>query len=298
MPTKLSLERALEVVRASTEHIVLDRIRPRARYYMPDGTRCFQAVYLDTETTGLDPEDVLIELAVSAFDFDPISGRIFDVMPPRSWLEDPQRPIPDSISNLTGITDDMVRGKRIPEREVIAACSKAQLIIAHNAGFDRPMVERRIPWFAERMWACSQYDINWYKAGYSGLSMDYLAMKHARAFHDSHRAAEDVVAGVHVLASPFADGTLPMRELYANAGRVTCHIRAVGAPYDLKELLKARGYRWDPGRAGRERAWWIEIPEEACAVEQAWLVRNVYLMGGNPIVIRMTARERYSERSR
>lgn len=298
MPTKLNLERALAVVRISPNHIVLDRITPRPRYHVPDGTTCVRAVYLDTETTGVDPEDVLIEFAVAAFDFDPLSGRIFDVTLARSWLEDPKRPIPLQITNLTGITDEMVRGRSISEREVIAACDKAELIIAHNAGFDRPMVERRIPWFAEQRWACSQYDINWYEAGYSGLSMDYLVMKHARSFHDGHRAAADVVAGVHVLASAFSDGTWPMRELNANANRVTRQIRAVGAPYELKDTLKARGYRWDPGRAGRERAWWIEIPEEAFAVEQAWLIRNVYSMGGGPIVKKLTARERYSERGR
>lgn len=298
MPTKLNLERALAVIRASSDHIVLDRIVPRARYHVPDGTPCIHAIYLDTETTGIDPEDTLIELAVAAFDFDPLSGRIFRVMKPRSWLEDPKRPIPGPITNLTGITDEMVRGKTISESEVIAACDKAQLIIAHNAGFDRPLVERRIPWFAEQRWACSQYDINWYKAGYSSLSMDYLVMKHAKSFHDGHRAAADVVAGVHVLATPFSDGTWPMRALNANANRVTCQIRAVGAPYELKDTLKARGYRWDPGRAGRERAWWIEIPEEAAAVEQAWLLRNVYTMGGKPIVKKMTARERYSDRGR
>lgn len=298
MPTKLNLARALAVIRASPDHIVLDRITPRLRYHAPDGTPCIRAVYLDTETTGIDPEDVLIEFAIAAFDFDPLSGRIFDVTPARSWLEDPKRPIPTQITNLTGITDEMVRGKNISEREVIATCDKAQLIIAHNAGFDRPMVERRIPWFAEQRWACSQYDINWYKAGYSGLSMDYLVMKHARSFHDGHRAAADVVAGVHVLASSFSDGTWPMRELNANANRVTCQIRAVGAPYELKDTLKARGYRWDPGRTGRERAWWIEIPEEACAVEHAWLIRNVYAMGGEPTMKKMTARERYSERGR
>lgn len=298
MPTKLNLERALSVIRASPDHIVLERITPCARYHVPDGTPCVRAVYLDTETTGLDPEDVLIELAVAAFDFDPVTGRVFDVKPTRSWLEDPSRPIPAQIMKLTGITNELVRGKRISEREVISSCAQAQLIIAHNAGFDRPMVEKRIPWFAEQRWACSQYDIDWHNAGYSGSSMDYLVMKHARSFHDGHRAAADVVAGVHVLATAFSDGTLPMRELNGNANRVTCHIRAVGAPYELKDTLKARGYRWDPGRIGRQRAWWIEIPEEAFGIEDAWLARNVYARGGRPLVKKVTARERYSERGR
>lgn len=298
VPTKLNLERALAIIRASSDHLVLDRVTPHSRYHVPDGTRCIRAVYLDTETTGIEPEDVLIELAVAAFDFDPISGRIFDVKPTRSWLEDPKHPIPAQITNLTGISNEMVRGKSIPEREVIACCDNAQLIIAHNAGFDRPMVERRIPWFSEQRWACSQYDINWNRAGYNGLSMDYLVMKHARSFHDGHRAAADVVAGVHVLATAFSDGTWPMRELNANANRVTNKIRAVGAPYEWKDILKARGYRWDPGGVGRQRAWWIEISEEAFGIEEAWLARNVYARGGRPLVKKVTARERYSERGR
>lgn len=292
------LENALSIVRSSPDHIVLERVVPRAQYHPPTGTPSIRAVYLDTETTGIEPDDAIIELAVVAFDFDPASGRIFSVAPPRSWLEDPGRAIPDAITAMTGITDQMVRGCSIPEDELMEACDGAELIIAHNASFDRPLVERRFSWFSERPWACSQLDVGWNGFGYSALAMDYLIMKHGRAFHDGHRAESDAVAGVHVLASPFADGTWPMKYLYAKANLITYRVRAVRAPFDAKDMLKARGYRWDAGDARREKAWWIEVATDGLAAEQAWLARHVYPAGGKPVVEKLTARERYSARGR
>lgn len=294
---KPNLARALAVVRESQDHIVLQRVVPRTYYHKPDGTHCLRAVFLDTETTGLETDDAIIELAVVGFDFDPISGRIFGVESARAWLEDPERPLSAEITKLTGITDEMVRGQAIADEEVMTVCRDAQLIIAHNAAFDRPMVERRMPWLAERPWACSQYDINWRKVGYSSLSMDYLVMKHARSFHGNHRATTDVIAGVHVLATPFSNETWPMKELYERANLVTYRIKVIGAPFEMKDRLKARRYRWDPGNAERERAWWIEVPGEALAAEQEWLGRNVRT-SASPTIQKITARDRYSERVR
>ena len=39
------------------------------------------------------------------------------------------------------------------------------LVIAHNAAFDRPFLERRLPIFAEKHWACSRFDVDWKASG-------------------------------------------------------------------------------------------------------------------------------------
>ena len=46
----------------------------------------------------------------------------------------PNRRLTPEIIGLTGITDDMVRGKRIDERTVAESLVDASLIVAHNAG--------------------------------------------------------------------------------------------------------------------------------------------------------------------
>ena len=45
-------------------------------------------------------------------------------------------------SRLTGITDAMLAGQRINLDAVEAFIEQADLVIAHNAGFDRPFCER------------------------------------------------------------------------------------------------------------------------------------------------------------
>lgn len=65
-------------------------------------------------------------------------------------------------------------------------------------------------------------------------------------------------------------------------------VDALRAPYDSKEKLRARGYRWD-ARLLR-RAWWKELPSEAVEFEQAWFARNGL---PQPQLTTITARERH-----
>ncbi len=100
---------------------------------------------LDVETTGLDPRaDEIIELAMLPFLYTE-TGRITAVLPPFSRLRQPTRPIPETITRLTGITDAMVAGHSIDPDDVAAFVAPADLVIAHNAKFDRPFAEAFCP---------------------------------------------------------------------------------------------------------------------------------------------------------
>jgi len=97
------------------------------------------AVVLDTETTGMDPAtDKVIELALVKFEYSRESaaiGRVFDTY---DGLEDPGMPIPPESTAIHHITDDMVRDQRLDEAAIGRVLEGAGLVIAHNAGFDRP----------------------------------------------------------------------------------------------------------------------------------------------------------------
>ncbi|MCX5762384.1 MAG: 3'-5' exonuclease [Gemmatimonadetes bacterium] len=281
------------------EFKVLRRFVPRSSYGEPEGgeeTRT--ALFVDVETTGMQwMTDRIIEFAGVPFTFGKESGRIISVGTPFVSLEDPGRPVPDEIVRLTHITDAMVAGHRIDDAQVKVLADQTQLVIAHNARFDRPFVEARFPFFEEKHWACSINDVPWETHGLGSVKLGWLLMEHAGLYFRAHRAEDDCHAAIHILASPFADdGSLPMRHLLDSSRRHTVLVRAITAPFDAKDLLKARNYHWDNGTPERAKAWEKEIAEDALEVELTWLRETIYKGKGVPETKKLTARTRYSAR--
>ena len=63
------------------------------------------------------------------------------------------------------------------------------------------------------------------------------------------------------------------------------------------DMLKARGYKWNPGGNGRPKSWYIEVPEDAIDSERNWLEAEVFAGNGSSIVVeRLDARTRYTDR--
>lgn len=281
------------------EFKVLRRFVPRPSYGETEvGEETRTALFVDVETTGMHwMTDRIIEFAGVPFTFGKDSGRIVNVGTPFVSLEDPGRPVPPEIVRLTRITDEMVVGKRIDDTQLKALADDTQLVIAHNARFDRPFVEARFPFFEDKAWACSINDVPWETHGLGSVKLGWLLMEHAGLYFRAHRAEDDCLAAIHILATPFADdGTLPMRHLLETSRRNTVMVRAVNSHFDTKELLKARSYHWDNGAPDRAKAWQKEIAEDAQAAELAWLRETIYKGKGSPETRKLTARTRYSGR--
>ena len=294
-----ALEGLARTLTASGWYRVVRRFEPRPRYAEDDpAVRKRTALYVDVETTGLDrASDAILEFAAVPFQYGVDDGRIYEVGEGISFLEDPERPIPDSISELTGITDEMVRGKRIDEARVAALLADASLVLAHNASFDRPFIERRLPGFAAKPWACSCKEVPWREHGCSGTKLEYILLTMAGEFFDAHRAIDDCRVGIHVLASRGPTGSLPFAQLLESARRPTLRVWAVASPFGCKDRLKATGYRWNDGNDGRPRAWYTDVSESDLEREREWLDENVYAGSSESCVVeRLTAFERYSVR--
>lgn len=275
-----SLERSAALLEASGEYRVLRRFHPSSLFVdVPPSGDIGLAVCLDTETTGRDIEkDRLIELGMVSFAYDRASGRLIGALSRYDELEDPGMPIPPEASRVNNITNDMVAGKRIDDASVQAFVEQADFIVAHNAGFDRPFCERRFPVFKNKAWACSKVHVDWEGAGIAGAKLEYIAAWMG-FYYEAHRAEADCLALLHALrlAHPGFQGASAFEQLLANYQLEDRRIWAVGSPFETKDLLKARGYRWNDGsRPGSEKAWWIDVPLAAFDEELAWLKANVY----------------------
>ena len=268
------LERMASALQQSGRFEVLRRFEPPTRYAPPDGARLGLALAVDVETTGLDHErDRIIQLSAVPFEYALRTGRIYGVGAPLTYFEDPGVPIPDHITHLTGIDDDAVRGQRIDDEAVTRLARQARLVIAHNAAFDRAFLERRLPVFRAKPWACSLTEVPW-PAGTAKL--EFLMYKQCGLFFGAHRAESDCQALIHLLATPFETGELPMKLLLDSARRQTLRIWATGAPFIKKDLLKERRYQWFPGDDNRAKGWYRDLPEADGPAEMDWLKANVY----------------------
>lgn len=246
---------------------------------------------VDVETTGFDPDsDHVIELGVQCVTVDE-SGLVVETGETRNWLEDPGVPIPPEITRHTGITDADVKGRAISDGEAYSIIASADAVLAHNASFDRPFLDRRLG-LPARPWICSLRDIDWSAHGFECRKLGCL-LQRCGGFHDPHRASDDVNALVRLLDHRLKSGNTVIRELIRRAGTPNWLIEAPGTPYAMNAKLRERGYEWDPGRRQR----WRYVPTEAdVEAEIAWLVNEVYGGSGEPNVTRLTWRERYASR--
>ena len=268
----MDIKAAEALLEADPDHRVLRRLDVDLIPVVPPGANTRRAVFLDTETTGTDVlQDEVIELAMVAFDYDPTSGAVHKVYEAEAFnrFRDPGRPIPPEATRVNNITDEMVAGQTISDEDVATFLEGVGLVIAHSASFDRPMVEKTWAIFQGLNWACSIEDVGWRDRGFGSNSLEYLVMKQG-FFFDGHRAKIDCLAGVALLASPLPTGEPALSALLASARKARTLIRAVNSPFETKDILKARGYRWDVA----DRVWWTLT--EDLEAEQAWLEEHVY----------------------
>lgn len=250
------------------------KIPPR---YADGGGEEKRGLYVDCETTGFDSEsEKIIELAALPFSYDARTGAVCRALPEETgeWLNDPGKPIPAEITRITGIDDAAVAGKKIDEAALAALVEKSDLIAAHNARFDRPFCESACAAFRGKPWACSIEDVPWHDEGRESNKLRMLGFEYG-FFYDSHRALADCEAGLHLLAtvelSRFG-GKSAFAALLESARGGRIFFTADGSPFETKDLLRARRYRWNPER----RVWGRDVAAKDAPAEREWLESEIY----------------------
>jgi len=245
----------------------------------------FRLMILDTETTGVDTDkDEIIELAYVIVEFN-AQGILGNVIKSFDQLRQPELPILNS--HIHGITDEDCLGQSIEWGSVAADVQTCHLAVAHNANFDRRILERWCPEFREIAWACTFKDVDYKKRGINSHKLEYLAFV-ARFHYSAHRALVDVLATLEVIKRLEA-----FEELVIAARSTTFVVYAQGAPFSAKDTLKDAGYR--PLYVnGKFKSWYTTVTSELLDSTVDWLKRTI---GCRTVPTkRLTSKERYSIR--
>ncbi len=222
---------------------------------------------VDIETTGLSAEkDRIIEIGILEFAVESEENPV--IMGCYGALEDPNIPLSDEIQRITGLQDRWLAGRKIDWNFVKETFSRASIAIAHNAEFDRSFLMRR-PEISDEVnaihWACSLRHIDWKKRCIATRSLTYLAAEHGFLNPFAHRAVFDCATTFKLIA-PY------LGELIQKSYEKEFRIFAVNAPFEAKDDLKFRGYKWDQ----MMRVWSTVIPESALEAERKFLSEVVY----------------------
>lgn len=299
------IDQMAQIVAADPRYRVARELIARDDFNAPSGAAVARALIVDVEATGLDRgNDRIIELGMLAFEYEPQTSRILRVIEVLDELEDPGCPIPQAATAVHGIQDEMVRGKRIDDAQVARIAQDATMVIAHNADYDRAMLERRFTCFTDLHWACSAREIPWRERGFASNALGHLALA-SGFFFGAHRAVMDCRALLEVLARPFPSGEPASQPLPAFAFLLQSVVRrdhrlwALQAPFERKDLLKARGYRWHNGDDGQPKSWTLSFPAESTRLEAEldWLGATIYKAPARLRLDTIDARTRYTDRN-
>jgi DNA polymerase III subunit epsilon len=119
----------------------------------------------------------------------------------------------------------------------------------------------------------------------------------AGLFHQAHRAVDDCHALLEILAYELPTTLTPaLAVLLEQARKKSMRVWAEQSPFELKDTLKRRGYRWSDGSDGRPKSWYVDVEESALEDEMAFLKTEIYLRDVEPRFQVLTPFNRFSAR--
>ena len=214
----------------------------------------YPVVFLDTETTGLDPDqDQCVEVGVILFD---VAARA--VLAQQSFLLPVQVNRAEPINRIPAA----VSQRSQPWREALVwfetLVAAADVVVAHNAAFDRQ-------WFGHGElpaihcpWLCSMEDLRWPadRQLRSRPSVRDLALAYGVPVWSAHRALTDCIYLAEVFAR--CDDLENMLLL----GMEPRRLMRARVSFDDRHLAREAGFRWNDPVKG---AWTRRLSERESA---------------------------------
>lgn len=232
-----------------------DPLAPAAE--RPDGVAAAcptHLLILDTETTGLDPDqDHCIEV-----------GAILFHVPSRAVLSQVSFLLPCDINPAEPINGISAAVSRLIQpwqaglayfRQLVDA---AEVIVAHNASFDRQWFGKGALAALPKPWLCSMEDLRWpaERQLRATPSVRDLALAYGVPVWEAHRALTDCI----YLAQVFC--RCDELEALLVAGLEPRHLYRAQLPYEQRHRARQAGFRWNDPIA---KAWTRRLSEREAA---------------------------------
>lgn len=286
---------ALKTLETNPNFLVLKKFQglPSAFHQPSTEDKVFKVCFLDTETTSLDTSSCkVIDLAMRTVEFGS-DGRLFRIGAPYQEFNDPGEPLSEDVKAVTGYTDEMLAGKSIDWDKVADIVSDCALVVAYNSQYDRPVLERFCPVFAELNWGCAMIDVDWFELFGTKGKLEWLAYKIENLFFEAHQAIADVDIMIHMLSilQPGTQTTV-FSKILDQARQKRLRLRAVGAPFDSKDDLKKNGYKWEDD-GSKPKAWCKTVDEAQLSAELEYLAT---IGCRNPVTIPVSPKDRFTDR--
>lgn len=226
---------------------VLRKFKSHDLFNEDDGSVKKNLLVIDTETTGLDPQaDKVIEIGFVLVEVND-NGKVFRVLERYNGMRDPGEPLSDQIKKITGITDADLAGKTFDLPCIDAAIARADIVVAQNAAFDRKFLEKDFKALEKKPWLCSLQQGPWEELNVSVRKQEFLAFQVAGIFYDAHRALTDSEVLLEILSCPGHQGKTILKSVMDKGSEPSFTIWAINSPFESKDELKSKGYRWADG---------------------------------------------------
>lgn len=204
-----------------------------------------QAAFVAAESKGKNPRTAkLVELAVVVLEIERETGKPVKLIEKHNWFQDPEEELSEAYTEITGITEEMVKGNEIPLATFEAIIDSVDIFITYNAGNIRPLLQEQFPNLSDAIFACLRNQIEWTGHGNESRSLTHLTRDHLW-YNDSLRAEDLCAVYIKLLTEPGPKDQNYLLELINRAEEPLITVEAK-VQMRQKYMMKKERFRWDP----------------------------------------------------